>query len=84
MSKLLMVLVMFGVAGCSNKAIYDKFRLDERNKCVEEPPTIYFECIEHTSKSYEEYDRERKEIPETQKRIDMGGSSKKSMKKHKE
>jgi len=66
-----MVLVMFSVAGCSNKAIYDKFRLDERNKCAKEPPTIYFECIERTSKSYEEYDRQRKEILETQKRIDV-------------
>lgn len=61
MSKLLIVLVMFGVAGCSNKAIYDKFRLDERNKCVKEPPPTYFECIERTNKSYEEYERERKE-----------------------
>jgi len=62
MSKLLIVSVMFGVAGCSNQAIYDKLRLDERNKCVKEPPPTYFECIERTNKSYEEYERERKEI----------------------
>lgn len=68
MNKLLIVLVMFCVAGCSNKAIYDKLRLDERNKCVKEPPPTYFECIERTNKSYEEYERERKrkEISETQ------------------
>ncbi len=64
MSKLLIVLVMFGIAGCSNKAIYDKLRLDERNKCVKKPPPTYFECIERTNKSYEEYERERKEISE--------------------
>jgi hypothetical protein len=77
MRKLLMVLVLFGMAGCSNKEIYDKFRLDERNKCVKEPPLTYFECIERTNKSYEEYERERKEISETQKRIDAGGFQKK-------
>lgn len=61
MNKLLVILVMFGVAGCSNKAIYDNFRLDERNKCAKEPSSTYLECIERTNKSYEEYERERKE-----------------------
>jgi len=59
-----MVWVMFGIAGCSNKAIYDTFRLDQRYKCAKEPPTTYFECIERTNKSFEEYERERKEISE--------------------
>ncbi len=62
MNKLLIVLAIFNIAGCSNKEVYDKLRLDERNKCVKEPPTTYFECIERTSKPYEEYERERKEI----------------------
>ena len=61
MNKLLVILVMFGIAGCSNKAIYDKFRLDERNKCAKEPPSTYLECIKRTDKSYEEYEHERKE-----------------------
>ena len=69
MIKLLVVLlVMLGGAGCSNKAIYDKFRLDERSKCAKEPPHTYLECVERTNKSYEEYERERKEISETHKR----------------
>lgn len=65
MSKILVVLlVMLGSAGCSNKAIYDKFRLDERSKCAKEPSSTYFECIERTNKTYEEYKRERKETSE--------------------
>lgn len=64
MRKFLMVLVMFSVAGCSNKVIYDNLRLDQRNKCVKEPSSTYSECIERTNKSYEEYERERKEILE--------------------
>ena len=77
MSKLLIALVMFGVAGCGNKAIYGNLRPVERNKCVKEPPPTYFECIERTNKSYEEYERERKEISETQKRINVGGLQRK-------
>jgi len=69
MSKFLMVLAMISVAGCSNKAIYDNLRLDQRNQCVKEPPSTYFECIERTNKSYEEYERERKEILEMQKQM---------------
>ena len=69
MSKLLIVLLMFNIAGCDNKALYDKFRLDQRNKCVNEPSATYIECIERTGKTYEEYERERKEISETQKQM---------------
>ena len=61
MSKLLMVLVMFGVAGCGNKAIYDSIQLNKRIDCAELPPPQYDECIESASKSYDEYERERKE-----------------------
>lgn len=62
MSKFLMVLIMLSAAGCSNKVIYDNLHLDERNKCVDEPLPAYYECIERANKSYEEYERERKEI----------------------
>lgn len=61
MSKLLMVLVMFGVAGCSNKAIYDNIQLNKRIDCAKLPPPQYDECIESANKSYDEYERERKE-----------------------
>lgn len=61
MSKLLIILMLFGIAGCSNKAIYDNARLNQRNECIKEPPPAYLECVERTNKSYEEYERERKE-----------------------
>jgi hypothetical protein len=61
MSKLLVVLIMLGVvAGCSNKAIYDNLRLEQRNRCAKEPHRTYLECIERTNTSYEEYERQRK------------------------
>jgi len=66
-----MVLIMFSIAGCSNKVIYDNLRQDQRNNCVNvnEPSSTYFECIERTNKSFEEYERERKEILEVKKQM---------------
>lgn len=65
MSKaLLIIMVMLSTTGCSNKAIYDNIRINQRNECLKEPPPTYSECIEGTNKSYEEYERERKELLE--------------------
>ncbi|MBU3021298.1 hypothetical protein KO518_05645 [Aestuariibacter sp. A3R04] len=57
-------MVMFSTTGCSNKAIYDNIRLYQRNECLKEPPPGYYECIEGTKKTYEEYERERKALLE--------------------
>ncbi len=62
MNKFFLVLVIFIISGCSNKAIYNKLRLDELNKCYKEPPGRYSECIEQTKKTYEVYERERKDL----------------------
>ncbi len=61
-NKVLLVWVMLGAIGCNNKAVYDNVRIHQRNECLKEPSTSYFECIERTNKSYEEYERERKEL----------------------
>ena len=63
MSKLLIALVLFGITGCSNRALYDKLYLDE---CVKDPLTTYLDCIERTSAAYEEYERERTKILKSQ------------------
>lgn len=65
MNRLLIVLVLISFAGCSNKVIYDNLRLNQRQKCVEEPQSTYVECIKRTNKPYEDYESERKELLET-------------------
>jgi hypothetical protein len=60
-----MILVLICSAGCSNKVMYDNLRLNQRQKCVEEPRPTYVECVKRTNKSYEDYERERKELLET-------------------
>lgn len=59
MNILLIMLLVIGVIGCSNKTVYENIRINQRNECIKEPPPAYDECIERTNKSYEEYQRER-------------------------
>ena len=61
MNKLWLLIVVFFLTGCSNKAVYDNIQINNRNACVKAPPFQYEECIERTNKSYEEYEQERKE-----------------------
>ncbi len=61
MKKLPILFVIFGVAGCSNQALYDNVRSHQRKECLKEPSATYSECIERTNKEYEEYERERQE-----------------------
>jgi len=65
MIKLLMALLTFSALGCSNKVIYDNLQLNQRQNCAQEPRPTYDECTERTNKSYEDYERERKELLET-------------------
>lgn len=64
MNKLLIILMLLGVAGCSNRAIYENLRIQQRHDCLKEPPAVYEDCIERTNKSYEQYRREREEALE--------------------
>lgn len=63
MSKILyLLLVSILVTGCSSKAVYDNMQRNNRQACVSVPPAQYEQCIERSSKSYEEYKRDRAEV----------------------
>lgn len=55
-------LVFLVLAGCSNRGIYEGIQAGNRNECLRLPPSQYDDCMKRASKSYDEYDRERKEI----------------------
>tara|TARA_R110001599_G_C12267242_1_gene660984 strand:+ start:5381 stop:5578 length:198 start_codon:yes stop_codon:yes gene_type:complete len=57
----LVPLIAISIGACSNKAIYDNIQLNNRNDCAKLPLSQYEECLERANKSYEEYERERKE-----------------------
>jgi outer membrane murein-binding lipoprotein Lpp len=61
MKMTLMLLAIFLLAGCSNKAIYDNIQSHNRKECSRLPQSQYEKCMEDTEKSFAEYERERKE-----------------------
>ena len=50
--------------GCSHRAVYENVQINQRNDCANEPPSTYFECLDRANKSFEEYQRERKDLLE--------------------
>lgn len=59
MRMILMLLAMFALSGCSNKAVYDNIQLHKRRECSKLPPSQYDDCMGDARKSYDEYERER-------------------------
>ncbi|MDO9518860.1 MAG: hypothetical protein Q8K97_15830 [Pseudohongiella sp.] len=58
----ILVLVLFlSAAACSNKAVYMNAQTNLRTECHMGPMSQYQECMARTSRSYEEYLRDREE-----------------------
>ena len=64
MKKTCVIFFLFAIAGCSNKAMYDNLVINQRQACLKEPPALFEECMNKAHKTYEEYERERKELLE--------------------
>lgn len=62
MAKGIVFFVLFVVAGCSNKAVYDNIQHNNRQACNRVPPAQYDECMARSDKSYQEYEREREAL----------------------
>jgi hypothetical protein len=61
MSRCLIICILLGITGCSNKVMYNNLRIMQRDQCIKEHPNTYNECIERANKPYEQYERERQE-----------------------
>lgn len=57
----LILLIFFTIAGCSNRVAYDGFQASNRSECTKLPSSQYDECMNNYNKSYDDYERERKE-----------------------
>jgi hypothetical protein len=64
MNKLLVLMIVLGVTACGNREVYENILINQRNECLKEPSSRQEECLERANKSYEEYQRERKEVLE--------------------
>ena len=58
---ILMTVLFLSAAACSNKAIYMNAQTNLRTECHKGPMSQYQECMARTSRSYEEYLRDREE-----------------------
>jgi hypothetical protein len=54
-------MISFILTGCSNSSIYNGIQASNQFECSKLPPSQYDECMQTTDKSYDEYERERKE-----------------------
>ena len=61
MKEKLMILIFFIIAGCSSRGAYESIQTSSRFECSKLPPSQYDECMKNADKSYDEYERERKE-----------------------
>lgn len=64
MNKWLILTLLIGITACSNRAVYENILIHQRSECVKEPPPRYEDCLERVNTSYEEYERNRKELLE--------------------
>ncbi|WP_269620515.1 hypothetical protein [Zhongshania sp. BJYM1] len=49
------------LAGCSNRSLYEGVQASNRNDCAKLQSPQYDECMENANRSYNDYERERKE-----------------------
>ena len=62
MKAITLFLMLFVLAACSNRGIYGGLQASKRNECSKQlPQSEYNECMEDANRSYDEYERERKE-----------------------
>lgn len=60
MKSMALLLMAMSLSGCSNRAIYENFRINQREECAKGPPSQYEECMKQTRQTYDEYERERR------------------------
>lgn len=53
--------LLLSATACSNRAMYFNGQTNLRTECHEGPMSQYDECMARTSRSYEEYQRDREE-----------------------
>lgn len=61
MKTILLVTIFFILVGCTNRGVYEGVQASNRFECLKLPPSQYDECMKNANKSYDEYERERKE-----------------------
>ena len=61
-TRILIMVVMIFLSGCSRQGVYDNIQMDNQRRCESVPMPEYQDCIDASSQSYEEYERQRQEL----------------------
>ena len=61
---IVLAVAVFTVSGCSNRAVYQNLQLNKKQECRRLPVTEYDDCMRDMEQSYEEYERQRKQVIE--------------------
>lgn len=61
MKAITLLCLLFTVAGCSNKGVYQDLQRNKRNECMQVPPAEYDRCMRSMEQSYEDYEQQRQE-----------------------
>lgn len=54
--------VLFGLMACTQQQVYEGLKSGSRLNCLDYPESEYEDCVEETSKSYDQYRDAREEI----------------------
>lgn len=61
-TRALIILAMICLSGCGRQGVYDNIQMDNKRRCESVPVPEYQDCIDASSQSYEEYERQRQEL----------------------
>ncbi|KPJ93935.1 MAG: hypothetical protein AMJ55_07150 [Gammaproteobacteria bacterium SG8_15] len=56
------LLLVIAMSACSSRQAYEAMQTRERNECLTVPESQYQECMERTTRSYDEFSRERENL----------------------
>lgn len=66
MRSFILVVMASSLMACSQQAMYSQFQQNNRLECQKETiPNLYQECMERSQLSYEEYQRQRRQLLES-------------------
>jgi hypothetical protein len=57
----ILIPMVFILSSCSYKGLYEQIQTTNRVECGKQPSSQYEDCVEGSSKTYEEYENERQE-----------------------
>jgi hypothetical protein len=59
---ILIVFLLLLTSACSYRGMYESIRISRQYECSKFPPSVYDDCMKDMDQSYEQYERERRDL----------------------